>query len=285
MRRLLVAGAGGMLGQDLLGVLRDRDDFEVRAATRSDLDITDISAAMQAVEGCDVVVNCAAWTAVDDAEKQEGQAFAVNAVGATNLARACARHGAWMAHISTDYVFAGDATEPYAEDAPVAPRTAYGRTKAAGEWGVRAELPDRHWILRTAWLYGEHGNNFVKTMARLERERETVDVVDDQFGQPTWTRDLSVQILRVLDSVPDAGVYHATSQGSASWFELARAVFGLLGADPSRVRPAGSKDMVRPAPRPPWSVLGHDRWDAHGIRLMRSWNDAIIEKMHGFRPV
>jgi dTDP-4-dehydrorhamnose reductase len=280
--RLLLTGAGGMLGRDVATVAEQVPRVALVTATRADLDVTDLDAVRTAVRSSvaagDVVVNCAAWTAVDDAETREGEAFAVNAVGAAHLARAAREAGAWLLHVSTDYVFAGGAATPYAEDAPIAPRSAYGRTKAAGEWAVRAELPDRHWILRTAWLYGTHGPNFVRTMAALERRRDTVDVVDDQRGQPTWSRDLAERIVTVATAgTAPAGTYHATASGSATWFELARAVFTLLGADPDRVRPTTSAAFVRPAPRPAWSVLGHDRWAAADLPPLRPWHDALRE--------
>lgn len=272
-RRWLVTGAGGMLGTDLLEVLGDRP---VTGATRAVLDLTDAEAVGDAVRGHAVVVNAAAWTAVDAAEDDEAGAFAVNAVGAANLARACARHGACLVQVSTDYVFAGDATAPYAVDAAVAPRSAYGRTKAAGEWAVRAELDD-HWVLRTAWLYGRHGPSFPATMSRLERQRDTVDVVDDQRGQPTWTRDLARRVVEVVERRAPFGTYHATSSGEVTWWGLARAVFALVGADPERVRPTTSEAFVRPAPRPAYSVLEHSSWRAAGLAPMRPWEEALAE--------
>ena len=199
MSRWLVVGCDGMLGQDLVAALGESPSaHEVTAVDRDVLDIIDPDACRAAVAGHDIVVNVAAWTAVDDAETHEAQAFAVNAVGAANLARACSAADARMVQVSTDYVFAGDATSPYAEDAPLAPRSAYGRTKAAGEWAVQALCP-QSWIVRTAWLYGANGPNFVKTMARLAAERDTVSVVDDQRGQPTWTVDLADAIVRLVD--------------------------------------------------------------------------------------
>ncbi len=276
-RRWLVTGAAGMLGHDVLAELAGRTDLEVVAADRARLDVTDLAAVRAAVAGCDVVVNCAAWTEVDDAETAEAAAFAVNAVGAANLARAAAEAGAWLAQVSTDYVFSGDATTPYPEDAALAPRTAYGRTKAAGEWAVRAELPDRHWILRAAWLYGEHGPSFVRTMTRFEKTRETVDVVDDQFGQPTWSRDLARRIVAVADAKVPTGTYHATASGSCSWYDLARAVFELVGADPGRVKRTTSEAFVRPAPRPAWSVLGHQAWAAAGLEPLGDWRPSLTE--------
>jgi len=270
--RWLVTGAAGMLGTDLVGALEGRD---VTALRRADLDVTDAAAVAGAVAGHDVVVNCAAWTAVDDAETHEAEALKVNRDGPRVLARACADAGARLVHFSTDYVFDGSATTPYAEDAPLAPRSAYGRTKAAGETAVREELPDAHWLVRVAWLYGEHGPNFVRTMARLERERETVDVVDDQHGQPTWTRDVAAQVLALVDAGAPAGTYHATSTGATTWWGLARAVFAGVGADPERVRRTTSDAFVRPAPRPAYSVLGHDAWAAVGLPLLPPWDESL----------
>jgi dTDP-4-dehydrorhamnose reductase len=272
--KVLVPGAEGMLGSDVVAVLTSAG-VAVTAAGRAVLDVTDQAAVADAVAGHHVVVNCAAWTAVDDAESAEGRAFDVNATGAAHLARGCADAGARLVQVSTDYVFDGSSRTPYAEDSPVAPRSAYGRTKAAGEWAVRALLPERGWILRTAWLYGEHGPNFVRTMARLEAERDVVDVVDDQEGQPTWTFDVAWRVLDVLRTEPPAGIYHATSSGRTTWFGLARAVFSLLGADPERVRPTTSAAFARPAPRPAWSVLGHEGWGRAGLDPLPDWEDAL----------
>ena len=268
----LVVGAGGMLGTDLVAALGGRT---LTALTRAELDIADARAVRAAVEGHDMVVNAAAWTAVDDAESREGEAFTVNATGAANLARACAASGAGLVQVSTDYVFAGDATVPYPEDATTAPRSAYGRTKLAGEWAVRALLPDRSWIVRTAWLYGASGPSFVATMRRLEGERDTVSVVDDQTGQPTWTMDLAERVVAMVEAGSPAGIYHGTSSGSTTWRGLAQLVFELCGADPARVEATTTAAFPRPAPRPAWSVLGHDAWSATGLAPMRPWDEAL----------
>ena len=268
--RWLVVGHLGMLGTDLMSALSAHD---VTGLDRPDIDITDAAMVAELVTGYDVVANCAAYTAVDAAETDESTAFAVNAVGPANLARACARTGARLIHISTDYVFAGDASLPYDEMALPSPRSAYGRTKAAGEWAVRAELSANSVILRTAWLYGAHGPNFVRTMASLEGTRDTVDVVDDQHGQPTWSGDLARRIVECAD-IP-AGIYHATASGRTSWFEFARRIFELIGADPARVRPTDSSTFVRPAPRPAFSVLGHAGWAAAGLAPLRRWDSAL----------
>jgi dTDP-4-dehydrorhamnose reductase len=221
------------------------------------------------------VVNCAAWTAVDDAEEHEDRALAVNGSGVANLATACARVGARLMQPSTDYVFAGTSPAPYAEDDEPAPRTAYGRTKLAGEQAVLRILPDAGYVLRTAWLYGARGPNFVRTMIRLEAGRDTVAVVDDQHGQPTWTTDVARQILLLAGSDAKPGVYHATATGQTTWFGLARAVFELLGADPGRVTPTSSSELARPAPRPAYSVLGHAAWDQAGLPPLPPWPDSL----------
>jgi dTDP-4-dehydrorhamnose reductase len=276
MIRWLVTGAGGMLGTDLVAALTSHGE-PVTGLDRASLDVTDAAAVTDAMASCrpDVIVNCAAWTAVDDAEAAEEQALAVNVGGAANLAAACAGLGARLVQVSTDYVFAGDADRPYAEDDVPAPRTAYGRTKLAGERAVLGRLPGSGYVVRTAWLYGAHGPNFVRTMIRLEGQRPTVDVVDDQHGQPTWTVDVARQIIALAYSAAAPGVYHATSSGQTTWFGLAREIFGLLGADPSRVRPIPSSALSRPAPRPAWSVLGHGAWAEPGLAPIGNWRSAL----------
>lgn len=279
--RWLVVGASGMLGQDLVAMLRDRGE-NVRTADRGApaitdaLDITDAQACLDVVTDVDVVVNCAAYTAVDDAESHEPLAFAVNAVGAANLARAARQAGARSVQISTDYVFDGEATTPYRESGALAPRSAYGRTKGAGEWAVRAENPD-HLVVRTAWLYGAAGACFPKTIARVAAERGGLDVVDDQVGQPTWTVDLADLVLRLVAVGAPAGVYHGTSSGQVSWHGFARAIVAAAGLDPQIVRPTSSAGFVRPAPRPAYSVLGHDALRAVGVEPIGDWSQRWAE--------
>ncbi|AYL36061.1 dTDP-4-dehydrorhamnose reductase [Streptomyces fungicidicus] len=286
----LVTGAGGMLGQDVLARLAAAGE-RATALDRAALDLTDAAAVRRALERHRpaVVVNCAAWTAVDDAETREAEALAVNGDGPARLADACARTGAVLLHVSTDYVFAGDATAPYAEDAPTAPRSAYGRTKLAGERAVLNTLPDRGYVVRTAWLYGTGGANFVRTMIRLEGQREKLDVVDDQRGQPTWSADLAGLLLALgrgaLAGTAPPGVYHGTSSGETTWYGLTREIFRLLGADPDRVHPTTSEAFVRPAPRPAYSVLGHDRFAAAGVAPLRDWRAALAEAFPRIRRV
>ncbi len=269
--RWLIVGSYGMLGQDLVARL-EADGEKVTAVDRDSLDITSPAATLDAVPGHDVVVNCAAFTAVDAAEEQEAAAFAVNAVGPANLARAAGRHGARMVHISTDYVFDGVATSPYAEDAPPAPRSAYGRTKAAGEWAVRAMAPD-HLVVRTAWLYGAHGNCFPKTMARIARSGGPLSVVTDQVGQPTWTVDLVDLVVRLVNAGAPAGTYHGTASGETSWFEFAREVVQRAGLDPAIVGGTTSDAFIRPAPRPAYSVLAHGALTAIGLAPIADWRE------------
>lgn len=259
-----------MLGTDLVDVV-SAAGHDVLGVDRDRLDVTVPEASRPLFEGVDVVVNCAAWTAVDPAESQEGAAFTLNATGPGLVARECRRVGARMVQVSTDYVFAGDADRPYAEDAPMRPVSAYGRTKAAGEWAVRAELPD-HLVVRTAWLYGANGACFPRTIARAAAERGTLDVVDDQVGQPTWTVDLADLVLRLVEAQAPAGTYHGTSAGRTSWWGFARAVVAAAGMDPEVVRATTSEGYVRPAPRPAFSVLGHDALRAAGIEPIGEWS-------------
>ena len=277
MQRWVVTGAGGMLGTDLVARLR-ADGHAVRPLGRAELDVTDLAAVGAAVAGADVVVNAAAYTAVDAAEADEAAAFAVNAVGAQHVARSARRHGARLVHVSTDYVVAGAPEHegasrvPYPEDAALAPLSAYGRTKAAGEWAVRSEDPGAL-VVRTAWLYGAHGRCFPRTIAAAAAERDELGVVDDQVGQPTWTVDLADLVVRLVAAGAAGGVHHGTAGGAGSWFDLAREVVASSGRDPGTVRPTSSGDLDRPAPRPAWSVLGHDATRALGVDPIGDWRE------------
>ncbi|MEP6852819.1 MAG: dTDP-4-dehydrorhamnose reductase [bacterium] len=278
--RWLITGAGGQLGSDLVAVLdRSGGDDVVVAVDRAGLDITDARAVDALVAGSrpDVVVNAAAYTAVDAAETDEDTAHRVNAVGPANLAAALGRHGGRLLHVSTDYVFAGDADRPYEPEDPTGPRSAYGRTKLAGEQAVLALLPEQAHVVRTAWVYGARGGgNFVKTMARLERERDTVSVVDDQVGSPTWSADLAAGLVELgRAGAVTPGILHATNSGPTSWFGLTQAIFEELGADPARVQPTSSAEFVRSAPRPAYSVLSPRAWTAAGLAPLRPWREAL----------
>ncbi len=247
-------GAGGMLGQDV-----------VRAASatgyaRAQLDVTDRDAVRAIVGADDVVINCAAWTDVDGAEEHEDEALRINRDGARNVAEAA---GAVL-YVSSDYVFDGTKGEPYLESDPVNPLSAYGRTKLAGEQAT-AEANPRHFIVRSSWLFGPGGRNFVETMLGLGPE---VRVVDDQVGSPTFTGHLA-GALAELAQTEDFGVHHISAAGSCSWFEFAREIFARTGSD-TRVEPCTTAEFLRPAPRPAYSVLGSER----GHRLP-SWQDGL----------
>ncbi len=270
--RVVVLGARGMLGTDLVAEFADHDV----AAHGSEVDIRDADAVARAIGGADLVLNAAAYTGVDAAEDDETTATAVNGTGAGIAAAAAHATGARFVQYSTDYVFDGSAREPYAEDAPLAPIGAYGRSKAAGEAAVRSAHPGA-WIVRTAWLYGAYGACFPRTMLRLAAERDTVSVVTDQIGQPTWTRDVARATRRLADADAPAGVFHATASGRASWFEFARAVFDEAGLDPARVLPTDGAAFPRRAPRPAFSVLGHDAWAAAGLPEPQDWRAALAE--------
>jgi dTDP-4-dehydrorhamnose reductase len=281
--RWLVIGAGGMLGRDLVERVRAYPAIELTATVRAELDITRSDQVERAVGGQDIVINAAGWTDVDAAESHEREATAVNGDAVATLAQACARSGARLLTVSTDYVFAGDATTPYREDAPTAPLNAYGRGKLVGEQAVRTLLPSAGYVVRTAWLYGCYGRNFVSTMLRLAGQRDTVDVVDDQIGQPTWSLALAQRLVELGQAAASAdapaGTYHATASGATSWYGLARAVFAAAGLDPDRVRATTSAAFARPARRPMYSVLGHDAWRQTGLEPMADWHRTLAEAL------
>ncbi|CAM5547059.1 NAD(P)-dependent oxidoreductase [Streptomyces avidinii] len=283
--RWLVTGAGGMLGQDVLAALAALEGAGIEAAglSHADLDITDPAAVRRAVDGMAVVVNCAGWTDVDGAEAAEEAATAINGTGVRVLAAACAGAGVRLLHVSSDYVLPGDASQPYPEDAPTGPVNAYGRSKLAGERAVSELLPQDGYIVRTAWLYGEHGPNFVATMLKLAAQRDTLDVVDDQQGQPTWSYALARRLvelgLAALDGRAPGGIYHGTASGRTTWFELARETYRLSGLDPERIRPTDSATFVRPAVRPAFSVLSQRRWAEAGLAPLADWREQLAEAL------
>ncbi|MDQ4105205.1 MAG: dTDP-4-dehydrorhamnose reductase [Actinomycetota bacterium] len=286
---LLVTGATGQLGRDLVAAAARAGITRIHAPGSAELDVTDPAMVSDAVASVSpsgslsgggvplVVINTAAYTAVDAAEHEgAARAHAVNAGGAANLARACVAHQAHLIQISTDYVFAGDATEPNRVDSPTVPATVYGQTKLAGERAVLSSGASTH-VVRTAWLYGAHGNNFVRTIATLARERQTVRVVDDQRGNPTWTADLAdglIALALACDRVP-VGVLHCANTAATTWFGLARALFVEIGADPDRVQPCRTAEFPRPAPRPANSALDTTGWVAAGLPELRHWRRAL----------
>jgi dTDP-4-dehydrorhamnose reductase len=280
--RIVIAGGGGQAGRCLTkeAARRGRD---VLAFTSSQWDITDPQAADRIVQTGDVVINCAAYTNVDGAESEEERAYAVNATGPEHIARACARVGARLIHISTDYVFDGDfggaAPHPYELDDETAPVGVYGRTKWSGEQAVLAASPEAV-VVRTAWVYtgGSDNKDFVAVMRRLAAGDGIIEVVDDQTGSPTYVVDLVAALLEVADGQvtrPPNGILHAANQGGVSRFGQARAVFEGVGADPQRVVPVSSAKNPRPAPRPSYSVLSGRQSEQAGLSPLRPWQDAL----------
>lgn len=281
MTRLLVTGARGQLGADLLAAAAAAGIVATGLGS-ADLDITDARKVATVIGGFAaaggagpaVVINAAAYTAVDAAETDRTAAFAVNATGAGNVAKAAAAHRLGLVHVSTDYVFPGDSTAPYDIDDEPDPRSVYGASKLAGELAVRAAHPGAQ-VVRTAWVYGATGSNFVKTMALLAATRPTVSVVADQVGSPTWSADLAAGLVELASTAVPGGVLHATNAGSATWFQLARAIFAELGADPERVLPTTADAFRRPAPRPDYSVLSGRAWAQAGLNPLRDWRPAL----------
>ncbi|MCL6581677.1 MAG: dTDP-4-dehydrorhamnose reductase [Firmicutes bacterium] len=272
--RVVVLGAGGMLGRDVVRVLGGC--HEVTAATRRDCDVTDLDQVVGLVRrvGPDVVINAAAFTKVDACETETATAYAVNALGARNAAVASRRVGAALVHFSTDYVFDGLKGAPYDEFDPPAPLSVYGRSKLAGESLVRSLCPE-HYIVRTQWLYGRGGTNFVATIRRLARGGAQLRVVDDQFGSPTWTQDLAAAVARLIER-PRYGTYHLTNSGECSWFEFAQEIVGRVGLE-GHLLPVSSSELDRPARRPAYSVLDNLVWRLEGEPPLRHYREALAE--------
>jgi dTDP-4-dehydrorhamnose reductase len=278
--RLLVTGAAGMLGQEVVAAAQ-RLGHEVAAWDLPECDLTDERATHDAVMRLEprAVVNCAAYTNVDAAEDDEPTAERVNAAAAGNLARACAATGARLVHVSTDYVFDGSKREPWIESDAVAPLGAYGRTKLHGEEQVAAALED-HAIVRTAWLFGPHGPNFVSTMLRLAAERDEVSVVTDQVGSPTFAGHLAPALVDMAER-SDRGIFHGAGAGSCSWYELTLEAFDAAGVS-CRVLPTTAAQFARPAPRPAYSVLGSER--EHPITLA-PWQEGVRAHLAALKEV
>jgi dTDP-4-dehydrorhamnose reductase len=271
--KVVVTGAQGQLGHDLLRQLTARN-HQVFGIGRNDLDITDEQAVQEyfKVIKPDALLHCAAYTNVDAAEEDKETAYKVNALGPKYLAQAASCVGAKMVHVSTDYVFDGTASKPYEVDHPTHPLGVYGETKLAGEEFVKQNL-DRYFIVRTAWVFGINGNNFVKTMLRLAEERDELGVVDDQVGSPTYTVDLAQFMIDLVES-EKFGVYHATNEGICSWYDFAVEIFKQAGLN-VKVKPLTSDQFPRPAARPKYSVLSKKKIIDQGFKALPNWKDAL----------
>jgi dTDP-4-dehydrorhamnose reductase len=266
--RILVTGANGLLARDLCPMLEDAD-FEVIETTRNELDVTDELQVRRVISDVkpDYVIHCAAYTNVDKAEEEPEIADLINAKSAEYIAKACNSNNAVMIYISTDYVFDGTKKTPYFPDDTTNPTGAYGLSKLHGEEAVRKFCP-AHYIIRTSWLYGHHGKNFVETMISLAEKTE-LKVVDDQVGCPTWTVDLSDAIISFIDEEPPFGTYHACGSGSTSWYGFAKEIFDLMNLNVNLI-PCTTEEFPRPAKRPAYSVMDNEG-------LLRDWKQALQE--------
>jgi dTDP-4-dehydrorhamnose reductase len=271
--RILVTGAGGQLGSDLVPLL-EAAGHEVRGCTRSQLDVTNPAMCRQVMEAFrpEVVIHTAAYTAVDQAEGEPALAYKVNAAGAGHFAVAAEAVGARLCYISTDYVFDGMASRPYAETDPVNPQTVYGKSKLAGELAVQL-LCSRYYIVRTSWLYGRSGDNFVAAILKLARQKRELNVVNDQIGSPTYTMDLSRWLLDLIRT-DEYGIYHASNTGACSRYEFARAILAEAGIEVN-VQPCTTEEYPRPAPRPKFSVLDHQAIRRKGLPELPHWRDSL----------
>ena len=277
----LITGGSGQLGLAMQKELTSRG-IDFIATNSSELDVTNPLMVNQFVDSVrpEVIVNAAAWTDVDGAESNKTAAYAVNALGPRNLAISACKVGARMVQVSTDYVFSGDTSLPWNENAAHDPQSTYGSTKSEGEKFTQAALPADFWVVRTAWLYSAKNGNFAKTMTNLAmNSKSEVKVVNDQIGQPTFAGDLAKQIVEIVRTGAPSGIYHATNSGQATWFEFAKEIFMLSKADISRVIPVSTFDYPRIARRPTYSVLGHSTWQSTTVPAMRNWRIALNNAM------
>ncbi|MEV5027361.1 dTDP-4-dehydrorhamnose reductase [Paenibacillus sp. LPE1-1-1.1] len=270
--KIVITGANGQLGRELSEWTTGT--AEIIGFGRHELDITSLPACRNlfALHQPDVVIHCAAYTAVDKAESEPDEAFRVNAAGTRNVAVAAREVGAKLCYISTDYVFDGTGTTPYNEYDKTNPLTVYGKSKFAGEQLVQT-LYDRYYIVRTSWVFGKYGNNFVKTMLKLAEERDQLKVVADQIGSPTYTYDLAEFLLELVHT-DYYGIYHASNSGTCSWYDFAQAIFEESGSK-IILEPCTTAEFPRPAPRPAYSVMDHSAMRSNGFNVLRPWREAL----------
>jgi dTDP-4-dehydrorhamnose reductase len=274
--RVLITGAGGQLGHDLVAVFSE-SRYEVLGTTHASMDVIDRDVVLATICGFepDVVIHAGGWTAVDKAESEPDAAFAANAFGTRNVAEGARRVGAHVVYVSTDYVFDGTQDSPYREWDPTGPTSVYGASKLAGE----REIDPGHAIARISWVCGVHGNNFVKTMLRLANERDTWGVVDDQRGCPSFTEDLAAAIKQLaVGRLP--GVFHLSNSGPTTWYGFACAILEAAGHDPARIKPITTAEYPTPAARPANSVLDNFAWRAAGFEPLDDWH-APLARMIG----
>lgn len=276
--RIIITGANGQLGLELSKQLSRNKEYEVICTDIEELNIVDINSVNKVISKYkpDVVINCAAHTAVDLCETDIENAYKINAIGPRNLAIACEKVNAKFVQVSTDYVFDGNIDRPYREDDNTCPNSIYGSSKLMGE-NFTKEFCSRYFIVRSAWLYGE-GSNFVRTMLKLSGTNKEINVVNDQFGSPTSTVDLAKAIIELIHT-EHYGTYHGTCEGKCSWYDFAQKIFEISNID-IKVNPVTSEEYKRPAPRPAYSVLDNFMLKLVGLNSFRNWEDALIEYLN-----
>lgn len=280
----LVTGASGLLGTEVCEVARMYQSIDLVPASKDNLDVTDIDSVTSAVKDCAVVLNTAAWTNVDKAEESEDQAFAVNYTGVTNLAEACKKYGAILIHVSTGAVLS-DSPREQSECSAVCPINAYARSKACGESSVLHILPDTGYVVRTSWLYGSYGKNFISTMIDLANDQDHLSVVADQWGQPTWARSLAQRILDLghaaQNNQASSGIYHGVSSGKATWFELAQEAFKLVGLSTDILQPIGMSEFPRKSFQLKYNLLSQEKWQHIGLGPLDDWRKMLKDALAG----
>jgi len=277
MNQLLILGGSGILGSEVV-LKASKLNIDYVAPNSSDLDIRNYEEVLSVVSVFkpDWIINCAAWTNVDGAEESFDEAVLLNATAVENLAKAAAVVGSLLIHISTDYVFDGTSEIPYETSHAINPINKYGLSKQLGEAVLLEKYPSSSYVIRTSWLYGVQGKNFVKTLCRKALKNESAQVVNDQVGNPTSARDLAAGIFELIEKKPRPGIYHFANQGSCSWFEFAREIYRLSGADPDLVKPIASSTLNLKALRPKFSKLSVDKWESSGLGRINSWQDSIL---------
>lgn len=280
--RIIVTGADGQLGRELVQLpgLAEKN-IQILGFGRGGLDVTSLQSCREAVKRyqADAVIHCAAYTAVDKAEAEPDLAYRINAEGTRNIALAAREFGAKLICVSTDYVFEGTASRPYKESDETNPRTVYGRTKLAGEQEA-LKAGGKVYIVRTSWVYGRYGRNFVQAISELAKTRDEIQVVMDQIGSPTYTLDLA-EFLIQLARTEEYGIYHASGSGVCSWYQFAQAIVEEIGAKNVKLLPCTTAEFPRPAPRPAYSVLQHGEIQRNGLKDLRHWRAALAAYMRG----
>jgi dTDP-4-dehydrorhamnose reductase len=269
--KLLVLGKTGQVGSDLIELVKEQN-IDFVALDRNELDLTQTDSIKQKILDYefDYLINCAAYTQVDLAESEVELASKINALAVAEMAAACKEKNSTLVHISTDYVFAGDGAQPYKESDKPDPQSVYGSSKLQGEQFALAINP-KTWILRTAWVYGEAGSNFPKTIAKHLLAGKELEVVDDQIGAPTWSKNIAEAILNLIQTEPEYGIFNCTNSGETSWFEFAQEIAKSLNIDQAKVRPSKSSSLNRPAKRPNYSVLSSEKWIKAGLNPLPNW--------------